>query len=467
MARYQSWGCYPKTQRQQVHPILWAHEAPQFETLESSVLPHAYGRSYGDSCLNEGGILLDTISLNRFLSFDASTGILKCESGVSLQEILKVVISHGWFIPVTPGTQFVSIGGAIANDVHGKNHHRSGTFGCHVNSMEILRSDGTRMYCSRTENPEWFRATVGGLGLTGLILWAEIQLTHIRSPWILAERLKFSHLEEFFLLSSSSEKDFEYTVAWIDCFAPENNLGRGIFIRGNHGNAQNSPTHTPKSRKYLQVPCNFPSCFLNPAALKLFNALYYHSRPFSSELKNETYEQFFYPLDSILNWNRLYGTFGFLQHQCVIPPEHQKEGIYALLAKIKNSGQGSFLAVLKQFGSISSPGLLSFPRPGTTLALDFAFQGARTLDLLASLDEIVLQYGGAVYPAKDARMSASNFQRFFPQWKTLIQFVDPKFSSSFWRRVTTSHTSHGLMEEPSGRLLDPLSKSENTLISMP
>jgi len=466
MARYQSWGCYPKIQHQEIQPLFWAHESPPFESWEHSILPHGYGRSYGDSCLNEGGILLDTISLNRLLSFDPSTGILQCESGVSLHEILKIIVPHGWFLPVTPGTQFVSIGGAIANDVHGKNHHRAGTFGCHVNGFEILRSNRTRMYCSQTHNTEWFRATIGGLGLTGVILWAEIQLQPISSPWIIAERLKFSNLEEFFVLSSHSEEDFEYTVAWIDCFAPEKNLGRGIFIRGNHGNAQSSPPHAPKSRKSLQVPFDFPSFFLNPVTLKFFNTLYYHAIPRSSGLNNESYEQFFYPLDSILDWNRLYGSCGFLQYQCVMPPEHQKEGIHALLTRIKQSGQGSFLAVLKQFGALSSPGLLSFPRPGTTLALDFAFRGPRTLDLLNSLDEIVQEYGGAVYPAKDARMSASHFQRFFPQWENLIQFLDPKFSSSFWRRVTTATGPHCLTGKKHEMHSNSLSESDKTLMSV-
>ncbi len=464
MTHYHSWGCYPNVQHQQAYPLFWTTDCPSFDAWEHTVLPHGYGRSYGDSCLNEGGILLNTTPLNRFISFDPSTGILQCESGVSLHEILKIIVPQGWFLPVTPGTQFVSIGGAIANDVHGKNHHRAGTFGCHVNGFELLRSNGRRMYCSPMMNVDLFQATIGGLGLTGLILWADIQLKPIQSPWIKAERLKFSALDEFFMLSSQSEKDYEYTVAWIDCFAPEKNLGRGIFIRGNHGNAHNCPPHAPKSRKGVQIPFNFPSFVLNSRTLKLFNALYYHSMTQSSTFKSESHEQFFYPLDSILDWNRLYGTPGFLQFQCVIPPDYQKEGILALLTKIKKSGQGSFLAVLKQFGNLRSPGLLSFPRPGTTLALDFSYRGPRTLNLLNSLGDMVQDYGGAVYPAKDAQMSPSHFQKFFPQWENLEHFIDPKFSSSFWRRVTAPQ-SQNLDGEMQGKIPELLLHSDKILTS--
>ena len=446
MARYESWGCYPKIKNQQVQPLLWTHEAPSLQSCAQNVLPHGYGRSYGDSCLNEGGILLDTTGINRFLSFDSATGLLRCESGVSLHEIIKTLAPHGWFLPVTPGTKYVSVGGAIANDVHGKNHHLAGTFGCHVRGFELLRSDGTRRYCSLDTHPDLFQATIGGLGLTGLILWADIQLKHIPNQWITAERVKFSHVEDFYELSFQSERDFEYTVAWIDCFASVEKLGRGIFIRGNHNNQPNAP-HAQKFRKTIQVPCNVPSYFLNTKTLKIFNALYYHSAPKCKGPHHESFDQFFYPLDSILDWNRLYGNRGFLQYQCVIPPEHQKEGIKKVLRTIQESGQGSFLAVLKQFGNLPSPGLLSFPRPGTTLALDFAYQGPKTLNLLNTLDDMVMDYGGAVYPAKDARMSPSHFQQFFPHWDTFKKFVDPKFSSSFWRRVTNCSHSQACSDQ--------------------
>ncbi len=437
MTNYQSWGCYPKASPHHVEPIYWPQDLPNLNSWDRPVLPYGYGRSYGDSCLNNDGVLLSTRTMNRFLGFDRSTGILRCESGVSLQEILRLFVPKGWFLPVTPGTQMVSIGGAIANDVHGKNHHRAGTFGCHVYGVELLRSNGEHVYCSLSQHPEMFRATIGGLGLTGLILWAEIQLKPINGPWICAERIKFRTLEEFFSLSADSEPNFEYTVAWIDCLAPRRQLGRGIFIRGNHQNNPSPSRPFPFPGRTLQVPRTGPSSLLNAHTLKLFNALYFHSNPKIAPLHDEPYYSFFYPLDSLLNWNRLYGRKGLLQYQCVIPPTDQERGTHTLLKTIQQSGQGSFLAVLKQFGSHLSPGLLSFPKQGTTLALDFAFKGQSTLDLLNTLDAIVCEYGGAVYPAKDARMSPYHFQTFFPQWKDFLPFIDPKFSSSFWRRVTT------------------------------
>ena len=437
MTRYQSWGCYPKAHPQHVKSLFWTQDLPHFNSWDTPVLPFGFGRSYGDSCLNNDGILLSTRGLNRFLGFDPLTGILRCESGVSLQEILRIFVPKGWFLPVTPGTQMVSIGGAIANDVHGKNHHRAGTFGCHVQNFELLRSNGERLSCSLKQNPEMFRATIGGLGLTGLILWADIQLKPICSPWISAERIRFRTLNEFYALSADSEPNFEYTVAWIDCFAPKRQLGRGIFIRGNHQTNPSPCGPNVSPGRTLRVPRGVPSSLLNSFTLKLFNSLYFQLNPRMATLHDEPYPSFFYPLDSLLDWNRLYGKNGFLQYQCVIPQTNQESGMEALLKTIQRSGQGSFLAVLKQFGFRSSPGLLSFPKPGTTLALDFAFKGRRTLDLLNILDEIVFHCGGSVYPAKDARMSSYHFQKFFPQWKDLLPLIDPKFSSSLWRRVTT------------------------------
>lgn len=436
----QSWGRYPKVQHSQVQSIYWRSELPDLSNLEQPVLPYAYGRSYGDSCLNEGGISLDISHLRRFISFDENTGHLRCEAGVSLAEILEVMVPRGWFLPVSPGTRFVSVGGAIANDIHGKNHHRAGTFGCHVTCFELLRSNGERLVCSPSQNSELFRATIGGLGLTGIILWAEFRLKPIVNPYIDMDHIRFASLDEFFEISAESDQDYEYTMSWVDLLIGGKNLCRGIFMRGNHNQSRALASKPVKKRLPLALPFNFPSFMLNTLTVKTFNELFYHAQLGKSIHKIVPYDPFFYPLDSIHDWYRMYGKRGFLQYQFVVPFANANEAMREILGRIRRSGEGSFLTVLKKFGAIQSPGMLSFPRPGLTLALDFAYGGSKTLKLLAELDRIVLQSGGAVYPAKDARMSAGSFQAFFPGWKEFAQYIDPHFSSSFWRRVTEVKT---------------------------
>jgi len=421
----QSWGRYPKVQHSQVQSIYWRSELPDLSRFEQPVLPYAYGRSYGDSCLNEGGISLDISHLRRFISFDENTGHLRCEAGVSLAEILEVMVPRGWFLPVSPGTRFVSVGGAIANDIHGKNHHRAGTFGCHVTCFELLRSNGERLVCSPSQNSELFRATIGGLGLTGIILWAEFRLKPIINPYIDMDHIRFSSLDEFFEISAESDQDYEYTMSWVDLLIGGKNLCRGIFMRGNHNQSRALASKPVKKRLPLALPFNFPSFVLNTLTVKTFNELFYHAQLGKSIHKIVPYDPFFYPL---------------LQYQFVVPFANANEAMREILGRIRRSGEGSFLTVLKKFGAIQSPGMLSFPRPGLTLALDFAYGGSKTLKLLAELDRIVLQSGGAVYPAKDARMSAGSFQAFFPGWKEFAQYIDPHFSSSFWRRVTEVKT---------------------------
>ena len=234
MKSHESWGRYPKSEPAQILRLSWASEVPDLNRLSRPVLPYGKGRSYGDCCLNDGGILLDASGLDRFILFDPETGLLRCEAGVTLKTILELILPANWFLPVTPGTQFVTVGGAIANDVHGKNHHRAGSFGCHLERFELLRSDRGKVLCSRECNRDLFEATIGGLGLTGLILWAEFQLKRVSGPLIDCEKLRFETLEEFFELSASSDKDYEYTVAWLDCMSTGNKRGRGIFLRGNH-----------------------------------------------------------------------------------------------------------------------------------------------------------------------------------------------------------------------------------------
>jgi FAD/FMN-containing dehydrogenase len=380
-------------------------------------------------------MLLDTRGLNRFIAFDPTNGTLCCEAGVLLSDILALVVPYGWFLPVTPGTQFITVGGAIANDVHGKNHHEAGTFGCHVRRFELLRSDGERLLCAADTNSDWFRATIGGLGLTGVILWAEIDLKSIHATAIEMETLRFSHLDEFFALSEVSDANFAYTAAWIDCLARGDHLGRGLFIRGNHAAAK-APRTSRIPKRWLSIVMDLPVSVLNRVSVRAFNSIHYRNQLRAISPSVVHYESFFYPLDGIRHWNRLYGPSGFLQYQCVVPHTVNHEAIYALLQRTAVAGVGSFFAVLKVFGDRLSPGLMSFPRPGVTLSLDFAFRGKQTLRLLNELDSIVVAAGGAVYPAKDARMSAVSFQCYFPQWETLGRFRDARFSSSFWRRVT-------------------------------
>jgi FAD/FMN-containing dehydrogenase len=431
-----SWGRYPKVRNSQVEPIYWRNEIPVISALDESVLPFAYGRSYGDSCLNGGGVALDVSHLRRFISFDEETGVLCCEAGISLADILEVMVPRGWFLPVTPGTKFVSVGGAIANNIHGKNHHRGGTFGCHVERFKLLRSNGERLTCSPEENPELFNATIGGLGLTGLILWAEIRLKPIVNPYIDMDHIKFASLDEFFEISAESDADFEYTMSWVDILVGGENLCRGIFMRGNHNQERALAQKPLKKPLPLAVPVDFPSFVLNTLTVKTFNELYYHKQVAKRVHHVVSYDPFFYPLDSIHNWYRMYGRRGFLQYQFVVPFEDGHYAMREILGRIRRSGEGSFLTVLKKFGDIRSPGMLSFPRPGLTLALDFAYGGPKTLRLLDDLDRIVLDSGGAVYPAKDARMSPETFQASFPRWQEFSAYIDPHFSSSFWRRVT-------------------------------
>ena len=399
------------------------------------MLPYGLGRSYGDCCLNDGGALVCTAGMNRLLAFDAETGLIRCEAGACLDDVLKFIVPRGWFLPTTPGTRFITVGGAIANDVHGKNHHRAGTFGRHVRQFELLRSDGGRRICSPQENPEWFAATIGGLGLTGLITWAEFSLRKIGSAMIEMETIKFQNLDEFLQITGESDAQFEHTVAWVDCLARGKRQGRGIFMRGNHAPAGSGPlvAHQPPK---LGVPLNFPGVALNALSVRLFNALY-HGRVRQRVSRSVLhYGPFFYPLDAINHWNRIYGRHGFFQYQFVLPFSSDAAALRDIFGRVAHSGQGSFLAVLKTLGKLKSPGWMSFPIPGITLALDFPNRGARTLALFDELDRVVLEAGGRFYPAKDARMSAACFLKSYPQWKAFAEFIDPSFSSSFWRRVT-------------------------------
>jgi FAD/FMN-containing dehydrogenase len=435
MKSHDSWGRYPRSEPARIVELSWVSEVSNLNRLPRPILPYGKGRSYGDCCLNNGGTLLDASGLDRFVRFDPETGLLRCEAGVTLQTVLELIVPAKWFLPVTPGTQFVTVGGAIANDVHGKNHHRAGSFGCHLQRLGLWRSDRGKVVCSRECNRELFEATIGGLGLTGLILWAEFQLKRISGPLIDCEKLPFDTLEEFFELSASSDEECEYTVAWLDCMSTGSRRGRGIFIRGNHstGLIKNSA-----GRRAVLTLRGFhtPVSLIRRPTVRAFNWMYLHTQSGHSARSTVHYEKFFYPLDRVADWNRFYGRSGFIQYQFVVPYE-RREAVTEILHLIAESREVCSLSVLKVFGEIESPGLLSFPRPGVTLALDFPFQGESTLLLCEQFDQVVQKHGGAVYPAKDARMSAKSFQRYFPRWTEFSTLVDPSFGSDFWRRVTT------------------------------
>jgi FAD/FMN-containing dehydrogenase len=427
-----SWGRWPRHEQRLIALTNRFGRLPD----GAPVLAFGNGRSYGDVCLNDGGTLLLTRGLDRFIRFDSSTGVLECEAGVLLSEIIDLTIPHGWFPAVTPGTALVTVGGAIANDVHGKNHHRAGSFGQHVIEFELQRSDGQVLRCTPDVNREWFCATIGGLGLTGLIRTARLQLRRVPGVWIAADSRRFADLGEFFELAASSDAHYEYTVAWLDCASTGPKLGRGVFMRGNHAQSKDA---NPRRRAPRTFPFTPPLSLINGLSVRLFNELYFRRRSAQAPPALWHYQPFLFPLDGLLEWNRIYGPRGFFQYQCVLPGGAEETGaLQEMLRRIAKSGLGSFLVVLKQFGDLPSQGLLSFPRAGVTLALDFPNRGAPTLRLLEDLDTITRAAGGAVYPAKDARMSAASFQQYFPRWQQLRQFVDPAFSSSFWRRVTGS-----------------------------
>lgn len=429
---YRSWGRYPKSRHRDV--LRLTHRDRALPTDNGMLLPFGNGRSYGDSCLNSDGVLLDVRGLDRFIEFDREKGRIQCEAGVLLSQVLALIVGSGWFLPVTPGTRYVTVGGAIANDVHGKNHHVAGTFGHHVNSFELLRSDGQRLVCNPLENEGLFAATIGGLGLTGLITWVDFDLKPIGSPQVLVDTVRFDNVDGFFELALRSDLEHEYTVAWVDCLARGGELGRGVYISGNHAPSQANGSPRAPSRR-LSMPFDPPISLVSNATLRAFNSVYYRKPVSRGAPQIQHYAQFFYPLDSVANWNRIYGPKGFLQYQSVVPMAAAHDATRAMLERIAHSGQGSFLSILKLFGCRPSRGMLSFPREGVTLALDFPFRGEATLGLLDDLDSIVLEAGGAVYPAKDARMSPELFAAGYPKADAFQHYIDPLFSSSLWRRV--------------------------------
>jgi len=433
---YTSWGLNPPAKPKKVIKPFWSSEISFSNDQLTTYLPYGLGRSYGDNCLNNGNTLIDTTHLSRFISFDGENGILKCEAGLSFAEILPVIVPKGWFFTVTPGTKYITVGGAIANDVHGKDHHLVGSFGNHLIKFELLRSNGEKYICSEEENTDLFKATIGGMGLTGLILWAEFKLKSIKNAYIDTEIIKFSNLNDFFTLSENSAKTHEYIVSWVDCISRGKNFGRGLFFRGNHSKIDAATIPKRKSSKKLSFPIMAPTFLLNKFTIKAVNAAIYRAQLKKISKSKKYYDEFFYPLDSINNWNRMYGKNGFFQYQCIVPKSDGGQTISKIIERISKSGMGSFLAVLKAMGSIPSQGLMSFPREGVTLALDFANRNRKTHNLFSELDNIVYEAGGALYPCKDARMPSWLFEFSFHNLQEFKKYVDPKFSSTQWRRYT-------------------------------
>ena len=432
------WGRYPVYSCELERPERYA----DLRSDAASVIARGQGRSYGDAALNENRRVLLTERVNRLLEFNVANGILRAEAGVTLAEIIDVIVPIGWFLPVTPGTKFVSLGGCVAADVHGKNHHHEGSFGDHVLSMELILADGSRVVCSPSENSGLFWATVGGMGLTGTIGEVTIKLIPIQSALMKVRHNAAVNLDRLFRLMQDPDLDDRYTVAWIDSLSSGKDLGRGILMCGHHAAAEEVPDDlhgSIKPARSRSIPFDFPAWALNPLSISAFNSRYYKKEsgrrfPFLS-----SYDSYFYPLDAIAAWNRMYGKRGFVQYQCVIPDASSFEAIHKLLEELSNSRRPSFLAVLKRLGP-QGRGLLSFPVAGYTLALDLPIRDNSLFELLNKLDEIVLRRGGRVYLAKDARLSAESFRAMYPrytEWLKIKNAVDPqnKFSSSLSRRL--------------------------------
>ena len=421
-----NWARYPKS----CSTVLSLSSALRgLPALENGVtaLPFGMGRSLGDSCLNDGQVVLVTTGMNAVLRFDASTGLLDAEAGITFDDILRFAIPAGWFLPVTPGTRYVTLGGAIANDVHGKNHHVAATFGHHVRGLELLRSDGSRVWCSPRENAEWFRATVGGLGLTGLITRAQLQLKPVVNSWIDAEAIRFGDINEFYALTDQSAHDYEYVVAWVDTLSTRT-LGRGVLFRGNHSTDTRRSERAPLRDALIAAP-PLPFQLLSNPTIRLFNNAFYWLRKSHAQSRSAI-APFFYPLDALGAYHRIYGPKGMLQWQALLPHRDAVDGVLRAARRLG----GSFLSVVKVMGGAPNVGLMSFSGAGVTIALDFPYSDS-VLRQLPLLDELVRDAGGRLYPAKDARMSGAMFRATFPQWSEFERYIDPRFSSSFWRRV--------------------------------
>lgn len=435
------WGRYPQQQSELIRPERYR----DLGRFSDSTIARGQGRSYGDASLNDGHRVLLTERVNRFLDFDTEQGVLRAESGATMAELLDTLVPMGWFPMVTPGTKYVSLGGCIAADVHGKNHHHDGAFSASLREFDLFSADGKLKTCSREQESDAFWASVGGMGLTGVIGDVTLQLRRVESAHISAQHVAARDLQQALEFLQDREHDAHYTVAWIDLLSRGRSLGRSVVMTGEHAQPDELPAalrREPlelKPRGQRNVPVDMPGWLLNPLTIKAFNALYYRvegrkNTPFITD-----YDRFFYPLDALGNWNRLYGKRGFIQYQCVVPVDGAYESLKRLLDLLADSGHPAFLGVLKRLGEASG-GHLSFPVPGYTLAMDLPFTGERVLQLMNRFDEVVMEAGGRVYLAKDARLSPYAVQEMYPrleEWRGVKQQLDPDgvFSSSLSRRL--------------------------------
>jgi decaprenylphospho-beta-D-ribofuranose 2-oxidase len=410
---------------------------------EPSYIARGLGRSYGDAALNSAGGVICCERLNRLIAFDSTTGILECEAGVALADILSTFLPRGHVLPVTPGTKFVTLGGAIANDVHGKNHHRVGTIASFLLDFHLLTTEGDVLTCSREQNTDVFWATVGGAGLTGLLLSARLRLQAVETAYVRVDYRKASHFEEALAVMTESDHLYDYSVAWIDCLAGGKALGRSVLMRGNPARKDDLPARqkddplTQRAPAGRSLPLDFPSGLLNRFSVGVFNAAFYRMH------RNQSghivpMESFFYPLDSIRDWNRMYGRRGFVQYQLAFPLETSRTGLAEVLERVSKSGRGSFLGVLKRFGDANA-GLLSFPFSGYTLALDLPVSDG-LVPFLKGLDALVLRHGGRLYLGKDAVTTPESFAAMYPrleEFRAIKARLDPKnrLSSSLARRL--------------------------------
>jgi FAD/FMN-containing dehydrogenase len=437
-----NWGNYPVVSCEERS---FSREDQLQEVLDqqSSVIARGNGRCYGDASL--GTYSISTLKYDKVLGFNTEQGIFECQAGVTLDQVLDIIVPKGWFLPVTPGTKFITVGGAVASDVHGKNHHVDGSFSSHITAMDVLTSRGL-ITCSAEQEADLFWATCGGMGLTGIITRVQFRLKKVSTSYIKQRQIKARNLEEVIRLFDEY-KHYTYSVAWIDCLQKGDSFGRSILIVGEHATPEDlspkqrqAPLALPRKKK-LTVPFNLPSFVLNTFTVKAFNWLYYGKNT-KREINNTvSYEPFFYPLDAFLHWNRGYGKAGFVQYQFVLPLD-RKEGLIAILQRISSKGWGSFLAVLKVFGNQDS--LISFPMEGYTLALDFPVRKG-LFDFLDELDALVLQYGGRIYLSKDARMKQEVFWQSYPHVQRFAAIVK-EYNSDFRFRSLQSDrlllTSH-------------------------
>ncbi|HEX9511989.1 MAG TPA: FAD-binding oxidoreductase [Puia sp.] len=422
-----NWGNYPVTESDE-HNFSYLEEMRQHVRTTHNFIPRGNGRCYGDASLATNTIT--TTKFDKILSFDSNHGVFECQSGITLDQILEVIVPKGWFLPVTPGTKFITVGGAVASDVHGKNHHVDGCFSHHVEEMDVLLADGTIATCGPDLLPDLYEATCGGMGLTGVITRIKFHLKKIQTSYIRQKQIKAANLDELLRLFDEY-KDYTYSVAWIDCLRKGKAFGRSILMLGEHAKPEElndrqkaAPLKLPKKKQFV-FPFTLPSWVLNIFTVKAFNSLYYRKN-LKKEINNVVnYEPFFYPLDVVLHWNRGYGKKGFIQYQFVLPKE-SKEGLIEILHRINDKGLGSFLAVFKLFGKQES--LIGFPMEGYTLALDFPLRPG-LFEFLDELDKLVLEYGGRIYLSKDARMKPDILQagyKHLPQFLSILKKYDPE-----------------------------------------